>query len=110
MDEPFSIFYQDEGIRVDYQSDGDRQILEFLKYGLGITLSEAHDMASMIILDGIDPIEAEGKPFIFSGPGDVPDPFANVDLAEAREATARDGRECERILKVDGSVEAAMQV
>src|SRR5262245_31838736 len=97
-------------IRVDYSCEADRQILEFLKYGLGITMREAHDMASMIILSGLDPIEAEGEEFIFSGPGDVPEPFANVDLAEAREATARDGRECERILKVDGSVEAAMRV
>jgi hypothetical protein len=77
-------------------------------------------MARAFILADLDPIRATGERFVFpkgSGEPDfcwfspeVPEPYANVDLLEARDVTERDAKACELTLKVDNSIEATLKV
>src|SRR5262249_13323614 len=104
------IRYADEG-PVTYRCEADRQELEAIKYQLGVTVREVCAMAHIIYKASLDPICAIGPEFVWSYPneyglGEVPAPYANVDVEEAFDHAVRDGKACERLLQNDNSLKA----
>jgi hypothetical protein len=75
-------------------------------------------MAREIILGAIDPIIALGDPFRFEEREpddfyisiDVPEPWAQVDLARAWEVARLDAEACRLVLEHDHSLEATLRV
>jgi hypothetical protein len=93
-----TIRYADD-VAVTYLTEGDRVLLETLKYGLGITIREAHAMLERIITDSLDPIDADGEEFEFDDYLAVPGPRDRVSLIKAREECGRHIAMCQRMLE-----------
>jgi hypothetical protein len=102
-----TVTYPDEG-PITYSSEQDRRLVEEVRRACGSNVREICTMARAFIRSEMDPIHATGEPFVFGG--EVPDPYANVDLLEALRVTGRDARACEVTLEVDGSTEATLAV
>jgi hypothetical protein len=122
MFEPVTVHYEDEG-PITYGSEAERHLLEGAKYEMKTTVREVIRMARAIaeaeidLLAGMDPIQATGEEFIFPmrcGPhwisGEVPEPFANVDLRRAWDVAQGDAHACRRVLETDSSIEASLRV
>jgi hypothetical protein len=81
-------------------------------------LRTEEQMAREIILNAIDPIIALGDPFRFERREpddfyigiDVPEPWAQVDLAKAWEVARLDAEACRLTLEHDHSLEATLRV
>ena len=93
-----TVKYVDED-PVTYRRQEDRALLEAMKYGLGMTIREAHLMLERMIAEGLDPIEAEGAAFQFGGFLDVPEPNAKVNWFEAKEECGRQIKACQMLLE-----------
>jgi hypothetical protein len=83
--------------------------------GASDQLRTEEQMMREIILNAIDPIIALGEPFRFEERepneiGEVPKPWAQVDLAEAWDVAQVDAEACRVLLEEDYSVEAALSV
>src|SRR5262249_34692154 len=77
------------------------------KYILGITVREVYPMVQQMLVEGLDPIIADGEVFEF-GNFDVPSPNAKVNLIEAAEVCGRHIKTCEMFLS--GEVDRARLV
>jgi hypothetical protein len=81
-------------------------------------LRTEEQMKREIILNAIDPIIALGDPFRFEEREpddfyisiDVPEPWAQVDLAKAWEVARLDAEACRLVLEQDHSLEATLRV
>jgi hypothetical protein len=78
-------------------------------------LRTEEQMAREIILNAIDPIIALGEPFRFEERepnkiGEVPKPWAQVDLAEAWEVAQVDAEACRVLLEEGHSIETTLSV
>jgi hypothetical protein len=102
-----TVHYPDED-PVTYKSDGDRYLLEALKYGLNLTIREVYPMLIRLLTDGLDPIDADGPEFECGGLLDVPDPRAKVSIIEARDECGRQIKVCQMLL--EGPVDRAEAV
>jgi hypothetical protein len=86
--------------------------------GVSDQLRTEEQMAREIILNAIDPIIALGDPFRFEKREhndfyisiDVPEPWAQVDLAKAWEVARLDAEACRLTLEYDHSLEATLRV
>jgi len=92
---------------VTYKSGRDRVLFETLKRWLGLTVRELHPMLEKILVEGLDPIIADGEVFEF-GNFDVPSPNAKVNLLEAAGVCGRHIKTCEMLL--EGEVDRAEAV
>jgi len=101
------VHYPDEE-PVTYKSAEDRYLLEALKYGLNLTIREVYPMLIRLIIEGLDPIDADGEEVEFCGLLDVPDPRAKVSIIEAREECGRQIKACQMML--EGPVDRAEAV
>jgi hypothetical protein len=90
---------------VTYLRPEDRVMLESLKHALGLTGREVYPMLQRILVEGLDPIDADGAEFELGGFLEVPRPNAKVDVIEARKATERDIKTCQMLL--EGEVDRA---
>ena len=105
-----TVHYPDEP-PVTYQPNGDRAILEALKYALGLTIREVYPMAQKILIDSLDPIQADGPIFTFDGVLAVPGPRDKVNLIEVRDECARQIKTCQMLLECgENEIEAARVV
>jgi len=93
-----TVQYVDD-VAVTYLNDGDRVLLETLKYGLGVTIKGSHAMLEKIIIASLDPIIADGDEFEWGGFLEVPGPRDKVNLIEAREECGRQIATCRMLLE-----------
>src|SRR5262245_4866477 len=94
-----TIHYDDEE-PVTYKSGRDKVLFETLKYALGLTVREIHPMLERILVDGLDPINADGPEFeLGGGLLEVPPPNARVNVIEAKDVCGRDIKTCQMLLE-----------
>jgi hypothetical protein len=97
-----TVRYSDEEDPITYRlGNGDRALLEAMKYALGLTIREVYPMLQKMLTDGLDPIIADGPEFEFDGVLDVPPPRAKVNLIEARDECGRQIKTCQMLLECD---------
>ncbi|PWT77883.1 MAG: hypothetical protein C5B60_02030 [Chloroflexi bacterium] len=92
----FEVKYPDD-IAVAYRYELDQHLLEDAKFGLGLSIREAHEMVSRLIRDGLKLIVEDVG---YSGLLDVPDPNV-VNLTEAKSVCARHIKTCQMLLECE---------
>jgi hypothetical protein len=114
-----TVLYPDEPDPITYSNEYDRELFEAVKRETGATIKEICAVGRAIILSDLDPIKAEGEPFIWPKPPEpdfwwinpsVPAPDANVCVIEALNHWMTDTDACKRVLDVDDSTEATVRV
>ena len=96
-----TVYYIDED-PVTYGCWQDRVLLETMKYALGLTIREVYPMLQRMLVDGLDPIVADGPEFELGGLLEVPPPNAKVNLIEARDECSRQIKTCQMLLEGEG--------
>jgi len=113
-----TVRYEDEDCPITYLSERDRKLIEAVKFMWGISVREVCEMARGIILREMDPIEADGEPFVFPTGSrcdswispEVPEFNAKVDLLEAWAVAERDASACRQVLEHNHSMGATIRV
>jgi len=90
----FEVRYSDD-ISVTYQCELDQHLLEDVKFGMGLSIREAHEMVSRLIREGLALIVEDVG---YSGLLDVPDTNV-VSLNEAKSVCARHIKTCQMLLE-----------
>ena len=113
--------YDDEPDPIIYLNEHDRQLWEAVKFETGATIRKICAAARELIMEDLDPIKAEGDPFIWPRSNDdgcgfcwissvVPAPDANVCVIEALNHWMNDTRACQHVLENDDSIGATVKV
>jgi len=92
----FEVRYPDD-IPVTYRCELDQHLLEDVKFGLGLSIREAHEMVSKLLREGLGLIVEDVG---YSGLFDVPDPDV-VSLGEAKSVCARHIKTCQMLLECE---------
>ena len=90
----FEVRYPDD-IPVTYQCELDQHLLEDVKFGMGLSIREAHEMVSRLLREGLKLIVEDVG---YSGFLDVPDPNV-ASLGEAKSVCARHIKTCQMLLE-----------
>src|SRR5262249_20505209 len=92
----FEVRYPDD-IPVTYRCKLDQHLLEDVKFGLGLSIREAHEMVSKFLREGLKLIVEDVG---YSGLLDVPDPNV-ASLVEAKSVCARHIKTCQMLLECE---------